>query len=214
MVNSKDKGIFISIVVGLVAAFSIISYGLFLIFITWPIDKFSISNAGVFGDSFGVLTSLFSALAFAGVIYTNAIQREEFKLQRIELENQRSEMAMSKYEMYKQGFENTFFQMNRLLSEKVYFVSCSHPSLNIHRTNQIDTIKGVQALRFLKETMTPRFKQLTLLESTDQNEKLTALQEIFSVYNEDLGNSLDPYLRVLRNILSLIEKSEIINKDF
>ncbi len=61
------------------------SYSAFLIYVSWPIENLSIANAGVFGDSFGVLNSLFSGLAFAGVIITILLQRDELRLQREEL---------------------------------------------------------------------------------------------------------------------------------
>ena len=35
-------------------------YGGAIIYFTWPITELSINNSGVFGDSFGLLTSLFS----------------------------------------------------------------------------------------------------------------------------------------------------------
>jgi len=50
------------------------------------------SNKGQFGDMFGGLNSLFSGLAFAGVICAILMQKQELKLQREELENQRKEM--------------------------------------------------------------------------------------------------------------------------
>lgn len=46
-----------------------------------PLEK-----SGQFGDSFGVLNSLFSGLAFSGVIITILLQRKELALQRTELE--------------------------------------------------------------------------------------------------------------------------------
>lgn len=48
-------------------------------------------NSGVFGDSFGALNALFSGWAFAGIIITIFMQREELKLQRNELSLQRVE---------------------------------------------------------------------------------------------------------------------------
>lgn len=45
-----------------------------------------------FGDMFGGLNTLFSALAFLGVIYTVFLQREELILQRKELELTRKEL--------------------------------------------------------------------------------------------------------------------------
>lgn len=68
-------------------------YASILLVITWPINSYSISQAGVFGDSFGVLTSLFSGLAFSGMIITILLQREELSLQREELKENRKEFA-------------------------------------------------------------------------------------------------------------------------
>ena len=50
---------------------------------------------GAFGDSFGAINSLFSGLAFAGIIYTIALQRKELELQREELKLTREELQKS-----------------------------------------------------------------------------------------------------------------------
>lgn len=42
-------------------------------------------EAGTFGDMFGAVNALFSGLAFAGLIYTIAVQRQEMLLQRVEM---------------------------------------------------------------------------------------------------------------------------------
>jgi hypothetical protein len=47
----------------------------------------------LFGESFGPLDTLFSGLAFAGLIYTIALQRKELQLQREELRLTREELA-------------------------------------------------------------------------------------------------------------------------
>lgn len=60
----------------------------------YPIKNHSITSnteqneftaPGAFGDSFGYVNSLFSGLAFAGVIYAILLQRKELELQREEL---------------------------------------------------------------------------------------------------------------------------------
>lgn len=51
----------------------------------WP-------TRGQFGDVFGAVNALFSGLAFAGLIYTVFLQREELGLQRRELELTRQEL--------------------------------------------------------------------------------------------------------------------------
>lgn len=74
------------------------------------------------GDSSGLANGLFSALAFAGVIYAILLQRRELRLQRAELEQTREELKGQKKEFQTQNdtlrhqrFENTFFQMLSLL---------------------------------------------------------------------------------------------------
>jgi len=57
--------------------------------------KDDFSKPGAFGDSFGFVNSLFSGLAFAGVIYAILLQREELKLQRIDIEDSRKVLKQS-----------------------------------------------------------------------------------------------------------------------
>ena len=61
------------------------SYAGLVIWVSWPFEAVNIEKVGVFGDSFGLLTSLFSGLAFYGIIVTILLQREELQLQRVEL---------------------------------------------------------------------------------------------------------------------------------
>lgn len=61
-------------------------------------------DRGLFGDQFGALSSLFSGLAFAGIIYTILLQRED-------LISTRNEVARQNKLSEKQTFEATFFQM-------------------------------------------------------------------------------------------------------
>lgn len=53
------------------------------------------SERGTFGDMFGAANSLFSALAFCGVIYTIYLQKKELGLQRMELIETRKELSRS-----------------------------------------------------------------------------------------------------------------------
>ncbi len=50
---------------------------------------------GQFGDSYGALNTLYSGLAFAGIIATIFMQRKELKYQREELELTRKELTKS-----------------------------------------------------------------------------------------------------------------------
>lgn len=75
-----------------------------MIFNYFIINKFfdSWEIRGQVGDSFGVITTLFSGLAFAGLIYTIYLQRNELQLQREELKLQREEMIKSREQLSKQ----------------------------------------------------------------------------------------------------------------
>lgn len=53
------------------------------------------SASGVFGDTFGAINSLFSGLAFAGLLYTILLQSRELKLQREELALTRDQLTSS-----------------------------------------------------------------------------------------------------------------------
>lgn len=75
-------------------------------------------NAGQFGDMFGGVNALFTALAFSAVAWSAFMQRREMKMQRDELEAQREQLELQRQEMEatrrviaKQAFESTFFQM-------------------------------------------------------------------------------------------------------
>lgn len=69
---------------------------------------------GQFGDMFGAVNALFSGLAFAGLIITLILQREELSLQRDELKQTRKEFEDQNKTMKRQRFENTFFNLMSL----------------------------------------------------------------------------------------------------
>lgn len=111
---------------------TVATYAGTLIYLTWPISQITIGQSGVFGDSFGMLTALFSGLAFAGIIISINIQsnelksqretltinleelklqREELKLTRNEIKGQKQELKLQNATMKKQAFEQSFFQL-------------------------------------------------------------------------------------------------------
>ncbi len=66
---------------------------------------------GLFGDQFGAVNSLFSGLAFAGIIVTILLQKRELRLQRQELINSREKFDEQNRTLERQRFENTFFRL-------------------------------------------------------------------------------------------------------
>lgn len=96
---------------------------------SWLLIDYNIENStnrGEFGDKFGAINSLFSGLAFLGLIVTLLFQKEELELQRQELSETRKELEGQKKEfeeqnkiMRRQSFENTLFNMLSLQQEIV-----------------------------------------------------------------------------------------------
>jgi len=67
----------IAFVIIFLPLFFVFVYTVLLICATAPVSVLSIEKAGQFGDAFGVVTCLFSGLAFSGVLITLYLQREE-----------------------------------------------------------------------------------------------------------------------------------------
>lgn len=76
----------------------------------FPVKNDDCASA-LFGDSFGAVNALVSALAFACMIVTFVLQRYELSMQRRELEAQRMEINQQNETLRLQRFENTFFSM-------------------------------------------------------------------------------------------------------
>ena len=84
------------------------------------IDGFSSMTAdkkGLFGDSFGALTALFSALAFGAFVITLWQQQEDLELTRTELKRSADALREQSKNLQRQNFENTFFNMLNLQND-------------------------------------------------------------------------------------------------
>jgi hypothetical protein len=72
---------------------------------------------GTFGDKFGAINALFSGLAFAGIIVTLALQRQDLAQQRVEIERTNQELIAHGVTLKRQRFESTLFHMLALHSD-------------------------------------------------------------------------------------------------
>lgn len=119
---------------------TVIAYAAFLVFKTWPIDQYSIASAGTFGDSFGMLNSLFTGLGFAGLLVTIFLQREDLKLTRIELSETREEIKNQSLTFRQQQFEESFYRILALYKDNLYQIS-----VRVERNSDV-RMEGVNAL--------------------------------------------------------------------
>ncbi len=105
------KKISILLIVGVILI--VLIYAIVLLALTWPVSELSINKSAVFSDSFGLLTSVFSGLAFAGLIITIMLQKDELVLQRKELELQRKSLESQVEELKSMS---NFAALNQLKS--------------------------------------------------------------------------------------------------
>ena len=188
-------------------------YACLLIYLTWPISNLSINSSGVFGDSFGLLTSLFSGLAFAGLIITIVMQRDELALQREELSLTRQELSGQKLEMEAQNrtlliqqFENTFFRMLGLLE------ACRN-DVSYQNEEGRDAIKGLYNLftnHYLNDWIPDNFDRRKVFKNKCSTED--GVVEEYSKFYLRYGDELGQYYRTLYNILKLVDRAELIDK--
>lgn len=135
-------------------------------------DVESLSNhevRGLFGDKFGAVNALFSALAFAGIIFTILLQKRELKLQREELEETRGEFIKQNETLQKQRFENTFFQLLSLHNEIVDKLKIKPIDGETYEKREF-FVGAVKDLKYRSTCEYFKFSALTKLESKEVND--------------------------------------------
>lgn len=202
------KAISIIIIGGVII--TVLGYAAFLIYYTWPISEHSIGKAGVFGDSFGILTSLFSGLAFSGMIITILLQREELSLQRKELEltrneikGQKGEMQLQNKTLLKQSFESTFFQLLGLQQEIIN-------SIDLIDTTHKTTTSGRDCIKVFYERLQKTWdKNRPHLAGSNEIERINlTYRDFFDKHQQEIGH----YFRSLYHIVKLVDNSDVQDK--
>lgn len=165
-------------------------------------------DRGTFGDMFGAVNSLFSGLAFAGLIYTIYLQSKELSLQRDELEQTRIELEGQKIQlerqndnMSKQNFEITFFNMLANIQSITNYMISPYGNLNgriyLHQLFEEFDIEVSNNQVFQKEK-----------SSVDKNNMDILKDSLLKIYdNKFIAHSfnLGHFYRTVHNLLKMIE---------
>ena len=163
----------------------------------------TISEKGAYGDTYGTINALFTALAFVGVITTILLQKKELTLQRQELKLTREELAGQKKQLQiqsdtfkQQRFENTFFELLRVHIDIVSALSMpgSDP-----RGNQI---RGRVCLGY----------QMEILREFSKKNVNNPIDKAFEKLYRNSPPHLGHYFRQLYHIVNFVDKSEIEEK--
>ncbi|HHQ4787630.1 hypothetical protein OR620_03820 [Aeromonas hydrophila] len=161
------------------------------------------AEMGVFGDSYGALNTLFSALAFTGIIASIYFQREELKATREELEATRYEMKNQSEQFEAQTealklqvFENTFFNMLKLHNDIVESMAVISGG---------GVISGRRGFKGLCDNLNTH-----VCDYVYDLKSCVAIYEDFYIFNEHI---LGHYFRVVYQIFSLVDNSTLHNDE-
>ena len=161
-----------------------ILYAGLILWINWPIRDFSLARSGWFGESFGVINTIFSGSAFAGLILTIYLQRHE--------------LAESKETYRKERFEDSFY---RLLG--YYRQNLDDIKIIDHKTGTAHD--GVAALIFLiKKLLTSMQKYSHFLDNDDEDDKKVYYFKLF-IQTQRILSRQTRYLGTLECLLEQIE---------
>lgn len=161
------------------------TYAGYVLWATWPVSTTTIEKAGVFGDSFGVITSLFSGLAFAGLIVTILLQRQE--------------LTESREIFKKQKFDDAFFRLLDFYQRNLNAITIvDHDSISDER------YEGIGALNFLQKKLVSSMQAYN--EYLQEEETKPIYEYYLFVEIQKILIRQSRYLGTLESILTLIDE--------
>jgi hypothetical protein len=195
----------------IVVIFWLASWGLIWIFVDG-------NKRGQFGDMFGAVNSLFSGLAFLGLLLAIILQYHELKDTRKELKGQKNALEKQNETLELQKFENTFFQMLQLHNEILKGIEIQK-TRHITPAQLVDRnplpppviLSGRKAIGYIIDLFKGHWKsQYENLELTDESMALNSIYSNF--FNEKCQHLIGHYFRNLYNIIKLADRSSIQDK--
>lgn len=173
-----------------------------------PLDAELQGVLGTFGDSFGALNTLFSGLAFTGIIVSIFLQSKELKETRGEIKAQGEQFELQTKSLNKQVFENTFFQLIHLHNENIQSISVSH-SENGKSRNYLG--RSAFTPLYMNKYGEGIFRyELDL----SQDEYPTDTNSWYLMFHEVYGSQLGHYFRNIYQIIKFVDQSEVEDKKF
>lgn len=173
---------------------------------------------GQFGDKFGAVNALYSGLAFAGLIFTIILQKNELALQRKELSLTHEELKGQKEQMEEQNktlniqrFENTFFNMLSQFQEVV-----SGITYTLDFGGKTKVYKGRELFYEGFENLEVKVRQKSLYNDNSSYDSLRKCIEkdgLKGYESVEMPTYFDHYFRLLYRILKFVEKTDLIGKN-
>jgi hypothetical protein len=163
----------------------------------------SLNDRGTYGDMFGVSNAFFSGIAFAGIVITIWMQKDELILQRKELsetrevlKHQANHLQQQSETLIAQKEENTFFQL-----------------LKLHN----DIIEGASFQRLTKDQYKGRdaFRKLSfwvlkgVLDCITTSADATRIGRCYLLVYKEYSSVLGHYFRLLYQIVRFVDDMKI-----
>lgn len=165
-------------------------------------------SRGLFGDMFGGINALFSAAAFAGLIYTVLLQRKELRLQREELSQTRKELRGQRVQLEVQSavlrlqaFENTFFEMMKRHEEIVN-------AIEVQTAWNDPPTTGRRAFRALYEEFRADYREVSRVNRS--GDPLENIQTAYNVFFAARQSEVGHYFRNLYHLVKLVSEMDVL----
>lgn len=197
--KAKDSE-WIIILVGIITVLIIIGLWFSTYFFLRDLDY---EDRGTLGDMFGTINSLFSGLAFAGIIFTILLQRKELGYQREELKETREEFIIQNKTLKLQRFENTFFNLLQLHHQIVSDIDYNKripTGMNFENMENI-TVKG-------RDVFKDEFQRISL--KLGDTKYLDELNKIYMNHYEKVRTDFGHYFRNLYRIIKMVHETEFV----
>lgn len=189
-------------------AYSGISY-----YYYWPLNGFSDrGNLGAFGDSFGVLTSFFSALACIGVYATWLAQKKANEQAKDDSKKQ-SEF------LHEQRVESNFFQMMNFMQNMISDMDINRSVIGKDKEVKVIVVRSGRDcfshlfIKVRKQFNNGRGGELPSLNSDNKKEHKSASLDCYNAVYTKFSNDLSNYFRFVYSIFRYLETSGLKKSD-
>lgn len=154
----------------------------------WPISVESLQDKGQFGDSFGVFTSLFSAFAFGGVLFTLWYQHQA--------------LQHNKRDSDVRHFESILFNLISAYNNVVQ-------DIDIHNGETKELVASGRDCfhRYFVKHLKPAYKRLK--NEKPNGDELELANAAYAIVWLRHRQNLSHYFRFLYNILKFIDTAEL-----
>lgn len=193
--------IFIIFMLGIVLMAT--AYGSAILNGTWPFDGMLLTDTGVFGDSWGAFTSIFSALGFCGVLWTIQLQRHAMK--QIEMDSRKRDKSEKI-----RDFENSFFNMLNILQTIIKDMRIGGDGKKLDKEGR--AVFTYYYSRFKGECI--KKENIELIAFLDKhsfsvNKEMEKLSRLYKHYFSGRSGNLSHYYRFVYNMFKFIHESAL-----